>query len=113
LSICFYGVIKNFVDEISEFVNRDSEVVAFYSYYWVYIKVLYADGLYFDKGGCLFMGNEYENKSLGPINPDLILKHEQKVLKILNTLNSTLLQKSSDEILTKFEGISYALPKIN
>jgi MoaA/NifB/PqqE/SkfB family radical SAM enzyme len=72
-----------------------------------------ADGLYFDKGGCLFMGNEYENKSLGPINPDLILKHEQKVLKILNTLNSTLLQKSSDEILTKFEGISYALPKIN
>jgi len=72
-----------------------------------------ADGLYFDKGGCLFMENNYEEKSLGPINPEIIHKHEQKTLEIYKLLNSSLLNASSDETLTKIEGVKYVLPKIN
>lgn len=76
-----------------------------------------SEGLYFDKGGCLFMNENYKKfafeSTLNSNIENIIKKHEKISLSILTSPNINLFAMASDEILNKIEKENrYELPKI-
>lgn len=75
------------------------------------------DGLYFDKGGCLFMKDGYEDHALGKAEPeqmvDLLHQHRTNAVSLLQEYGSELFAETSDNILNKSEDTTfYALPQL-
>jgi len=75
------------------------------------------DGLYFDKGGCLFMKNGYEHHALGKAEPeqmaDLLDQHRTNAVSLLEGYGSGLFAEMSDDLLNESEDTAfYALPQL-
>lgn len=75
------------------------------------------EGLYFNKGGCLFMNQNYKklafDSALNSNIENIIKNHENLSLSILTSPEINIFSEASDEILNKIEkGKRYELPKI-
>ncbi|CUU01133.1 Sulfatase maturation enzyme AslB, radical SAM superfamily [Candidatus Kryptobacter tengchongensis] len=79
-----------------------------------------ADGLFFNKGGCLFMKPGYENLALGNLLKDdmsSIISRAEKLSKGIfaepYSTNLDVFSLTSGELLNLIEGGGYEFPKIN
>lgn len=76
------------------------------------------DGLYFDKGGCLFMKRGYEAHALGSVQAapfrTLLRRHEENAEQVLAQHGpSKLFGKTADAVLNDWERTTfYALPQL-